>query len=421
MNRLFCPAHRAGAGFALLVVALLTSHAVQADTTYQIRAIVKQGDTVGPVTIKPRADFEVGALNDRGQLTFVTESTPPVESLILYTDGQLLPIAYAGGDAPGGKWPDRGFAVFSFVSLNQLGNIVFSPTGDSGSTSLGTFLWEADTRKVTPIALKGQPAANNQTFEDAGGYAPVINNFGEIAFPAFVKSSAGKKQQGIFFQGRDGKLLPVALPEQELPDGHKIDFALGATINDAGSVAFLAQRAGEKTLSAYLWDKGPITPLADISTDTPGGRLADVYGLSLNNSSRSVVVFAPLKRGGLGGLYRIANGQVTPLLLPGQDLPDGRKLSTIDGISAPNDAEQHAILASGSGGKGVYLLAPDGKLSLVLKTGTTTDLGTVTSLGTAGTTPSSAGIVLNNRGQVALPARITGGPAVILLLTPATP
>jgi hypothetical protein len=429
MNRPFCPAHRAGAGFALLIVALLTSRAVQADTTYQIRAIARQGDTAGPVTIKPRADFEVGTLNDRGQLAFVTENAAGGEALLLYTDGQLLPIAYAGGEAPGGTWPTGTFAVWTgvgYIGMNQLGNIVFAPTANPRTpTTLGTFLWEYDTRKLTPIALNGQSGPNNLTLVDAGGggsSVPVINNFGEIAFPAFVKNSAGMNQPGIFFLGRDGKLLPVALPDQEMPDGHKIVSAFAPQINDAGSVAFLAQREGEQTASAYLWDKGPITPLAAIGTDTPGGgKLAGVYNVWLNNASRSVVVVAPLKRNGPGGLYRIANGQVTPLVLPGQDLPDGRKLSTIDAVSPPNDAEQHAILASGPGGRAAYLLAPDGKLSLVLKTGTTTDLGTVSSLGTAGTTPGSAGIALNNRGQVSLPARITGGPAVILLLTPTAP
>jgi hypothetical protein len=424
MNRVFCLARGAGAGFALLLVALLPSHTVQAETTYQIRAIVKQGDAIGPVTIKPNGDFEVGTLNDRGQLTFVTDTTPPNEALVLYTGGQLLPIAYAGGDAPGGKWPARSFIVWSNVSMNQLGNIVFAP--GTASATAGTYLWESDTQKVTPVALNGQPAANNLTFVDAGGAgssAPVINNFGEIAFPAIVKNSAGKNQPGLFFQGRDGKLLPVALPDQEMPDGHKIVFAFDPQINDAGTVTFLARREGENTNSAYLWDKGPITPLAAAGTDTPGGgKFADVYGIWLNNASRSVLALAPLKRSSPGGLYRIANGQVTPLVLPGQDLPDGVKLVEINAISFPNDAEQYALLARRSDGtRAAYLLAPDGTLSLVLKSGTATDLGTLTNLGPAGTAPGSAGIALNNRGQVALTARITGGPAVILLLTPTMP
>jgi hypothetical protein len=395
MNRLLSLTPRAGAVVALLAVALLPSGAVQADTTYKIQAIAKQGDAAGTVKIKATADFELGTLNDRGQIAFVTETAAGGEALLLYTDGQLLPI-------------HRGL-VWSFVSMNQLGNIVYLPDGPMR-------LWEYDTRKDTPIPFSGQPAGDN-------GSAPVINNFGEIAFKAMVKNAAGKKQPGIFFLGRDGQLLPVALPDQELPDGQKIVSAVVPQINDAGSVACLAQREGEKTWSAYLWDKGPITPLAAIGTDTPGGgKFADVYGVWLNNASRSVVVAAPLQRNGPAGLYRIAAGQVTPLVLPGQDLPDGAKLTRIDWVSTPNDAEQYAFTARVSGGgQAAYRVDPDGKLSLVFKSGTATELGTVTRLVDAGTSPSSYGIALNNRGQVAFPARIQGGPAAILLLTPTAP
>jgi hypothetical protein len=428
MNRLHRPTYRSGAGFALLAMAMLTPRAVQADTDYQIRAIVKQGETVGPVTIKPNGYFQIGTLNDRGQLAFVTATTPPTEALILYSEGQLLPIAYAGGDAPGGKWAARGFTVVSPVSMNQLGNLVFAPFGTSSNMALGTFLWEYETRKVTPIALHGQPAPNELTFLDAdsGEGSPVINDLGEIAFPATFKDGAGRHQQGILFLGRDGKLLLVALSGQEMPDRYKIHFVGFPRINDAGSVAFLSRRIGEDTFSGYLWDKGPITPVAAAGTDSPGGgKLADFYGLWLNHSTRSVLVMSALTRGGVGtrGLYQITNGRVTPLVLPGQEMPGGGKLAVINAVSSPNDTDQYALLASlGDGATAAYLLDASGKLSLVLKSGTVTDLGAIASLGTPASAELASGdIALNNRGQVALSARIMGGPAVILLLTPTAP
>jgi hypothetical protein len=109
-------------------------------------------------------------------------------------------------------------------------------------------------------------------------------------------------------------------------------------------------------------------------------------------------------------------------LILGQDLPTGGRVNGIGVESLPNDADQLALLVrSTNEPAAIYVLDPDGKLTLVLKEGATTEVGTVTRFGDAGTSPASSNIALNNRGQVAIPARIQDGPAAILLLTPTAP
>jgi hypothetical protein len=67
-------------------------------------------------------------------------------------------------------------------------------------------------------------------------------------------------------------------------------------------------------------------------------------------------------------------------------------------------------------------VGPDGKLSLILKEGMVTELGTITHLGAlVGTGGSAGGIGLNSQGQVALPVRFDNGPLTLVLLTPAAP
>jgi hypothetical protein len=419
---------------ALLGLTLLLPGAARAQTTYKIQPIVKLGDKVGDLQIKPGGDFEIGTLNDNGQIVFVTENAAAGagEILLLYANGQFTPLFAAGKDAPGGIWSKPG-NIRSPVSMNQLGNVVFAADITVGNMAApGTFLWDAKAQKVTPIAMKGMPAVDSRVFETGGAPEPAINNSGDIAFPAAVKNAAGTAQTAVFFLGRDGKLLPVALPDQELPGGGKVVRANRPTINEAGRVAFLAQVEGDSRLSAYLWQAGTITPLAVIGTDAPGGgKFVAVTGVWVNNKDRSVLVGARIADpNGPDGLYRFAEGKLIPMAVPGQEMPGGGKLTQIappalsieTGTSFPNDLGQFAFQAIlEDGATAAYLLDPDGTLSLILKSGMTTNLGTITRIGGTLTDQGPQGgfvVGLNSKGQVALTVRIDGGIDTMVLLTP---
>jgi hypothetical protein len=411
---------------ALTVGLTLLAHGMaQAQTTYKIQPLVKFGDKAGDVVIKTDGgDFEIGTLNDNGQLVFVTENEAGGEMLIQYADGKLIPIVAGGKDAPGGKW-SKGVVPRSPVSMNQLGNVVFAADLTVGdNTSIGTFLWDFKAQQATTVALKGMPAVNNLTFEQGGGFAPGINNSNEIALVAQVKNAEGKAQDGVFFLGRDGKLLPVALPDQELPGGGKILHAFLPSINDTGVIAFPVRRQGDNADSGYLWEKGTITQVAVIDTDLPGGgKLAYLNGIRVNNKNRNVLVVGRLDdpAGGPDALYLFADGKLRPVAVPGQEMPGGGKFKSLQtfviGTSFPNDAGQHAILAAlEDGASAACLMDAEGKLSLILKSGTTTPLGTITNVGQGG--GGSTGIGFNNKGQVALTVKIDDGLDTIVLLTP---
>jgi hypothetical protein len=62
----------------------------------------------------------------------------------------------------------------------------------------------------------------------------------------------------------------------------------------------------------------------------------------------------------------------------------------------------------------------DGTLSLILKSGQTTELGQIQRVGN-GTSARSKGIGLNSKGQVALIVEVAGGPETLVLLTPTAP
>jgi hypothetical protein len=415
---------------AAAVGTTLAPGAARAETSYKIQPIVKFGakvtDRLGDVFLATGDSgwFCSGALNDNGQIAFVAEKSGGGALFLQYANGQLTPIMVPGRDAPEGIW-NPGPAVWGpyIASMNQLGNIVFDGYTTSGlNTHLGTFLWDVKTQKTTAVVTKGMPVANNVAIERPGVTFPVINNRNEIALTAQVAGADGLRRAGILLLSSDGKLTPVALPDQALPGGQKVHRAHLPFLNDSGMIVFMAQEAPGRPYSAYLWENGTISAVAIAGTTVPGaGTIAGIQRAWVNNQNRSVLVQAYL--GGSSSLLRFAEGKLTPVVLPSQDLPGGDKLKNPGSLSVspPNETGQHAFLVNLSGGgTAAYLLEADGKLSRILRSGTTTDQGTITALGLGVDNPP-LGISLNRKGQVALGLKFTGGLYTLCLLTPVTP
>jgi hypothetical protein len=398
-------------------LALLAGRPAQATGLYQIQPIITLGDKVGQPPLHTKEGLWVGALNDLGQIVFVTGNTAGGPLLLRYAGGQFTPIVVAGQNAPIGKWPDLS-VVWSPVSMNQAGSVAFSLLDQQAGAALGTFVWNPKTLQVTAIALKGMPAGGNLTFAAGGGPSPTINKHGDIAFVADVKNANGEIQSGVFLQTSDGKLQPVALPDQALPDGGQIQSASHPSLNDSGAVAFLAIRKGDTATSAYVWANGVITPVAAAGAAAPGGgNFAQIWGVWVNNKNQNVLVEANVKSlTAAHSLYLFAGSTLTPVAAVGNALQGGTLKAVEGGVSAANDAGQHLFLASLTDKTtAAYLLNADGTVSLLLKSTTTTEPGAIVRVGEA----STFGAGLNNKGQVALVVRFAGArSSTLVLMTP---
>jgi hypothetical protein len=437
MNRLRSPLRLAPVALALLGPALLVPGVARAQTTYKIQKIARLGELAGD-TLLPSGgpyQFYVAALNDRGQLLFTvhdwTGSKPGV--LLQYANGNFTLIAAPEGDGPVGKWP-KDLNVAAPQGMTQSGNTVFALFRRNWVSSLGTFLWNAGARQVTPVALPGMPATGDLTFTSDGGFAPAINNPGDIVLIGGVKGpSSPAGAAGIFFLGRDQKLQPVLLTGQELPGGGKVDAAelpfAWPSITDTGAVAFRASREGAPLRhSAYLWEQGTLAPLLVVGTDVPGvGKIAGVGSVFPNNKNRAVLVSASVSGLSGDGLYRVDGDQILPVAVPGREMPGGGKIqSAVSGfgwgsrsIGQASAAGEYAFRATLAGGTtAAYRMDAEGKVSLILKSGTPSELGTITKIGPD---PVWNGIAINSQGQVAVAVQIDNGPPTLVLLTPNAP
>lgn len=388
----------------------------------QLRPIVYLGDRVGGSTIAPDGSFEVGPLNDAGQLCFNADSENGGRLLIQSAGDRLTPIVAPGQPGPLGTWPDT-LWFDAPVSMNAQGDVLFSgllvPVGSD--TTGGTFLWEGATQRLSPMALPGMSFVPGQILEWAAGPAPAINRSGEMALVVNVRNAAGRDYPGVFRRSREGRWTPMALPDQELPGGGKIGYAVRPCLTDAGVIGFLAQPQGADRAYPYLWEQGTLRPLPVPEVTPPPGLIFLGFDrIWLNNRNESVLLSGSLHGADqhLVCLYRFAEGRLEPIVLPGQEMPGGGRFATVQalGVSAANALGQHAFLATlADGASACYLLEPDGRLSLLLKRGAVTDLGTIASVGVG--SAGSRGIGLNSRGEVAVTIAIAGLPDAVVLLT----
>lgn len=403
------------------------AHAAPTRSPYTLKAILPLNGSVANIPIGDH--FDVGKLNDRGQIAFITANPDGDEILVQYSDGKLIPIVVAGADALGGQWGMNN-GIEAPVNMNELGNIVFATDLTvGGNTDVETFLWDGTKHTITTLAKRGMPGGRNLIFEAGGGPTPGINNQNDIALVAALRDSQGLLQNGVFLRSPDGALQPVAVPEQPLPDGQKVGHAYEATVNDAGMVGLLIRRQvdGEHMDSAYLWEKGVLTPLALVGQPAPGGgTIHTAWGALVNNKNGHVVVAAGLdKLNGPSALYLFADGQLTPIAIPGKVMPDGGVFKTLqsdrDGISFANELGQHAFLATmADNSTALYRLDADGQVSLMLKSGMTTDLGIITQVGVPlpVAEPQGVGVGFNSKGQAAFTAQFNGGVTTLVLLSP---
>jgi hypothetical protein len=409
----------------IIALVLSAAGAPAADFQYRVQPLLALDEAVGDGSIRAQVAFGIDSLNNNGQLLFRTLS-PQGDVLLQYSGGQVTPVIVPGSNGPAGPWPIP-LGIAAPAHMNQNGSIVFSASDVGKNRWTGVFIREAGPQKITPVALPGSPAADGRRYSQtiSGSFSPAINSSSEVVFNADVG------QPSVFRLGRDGQILPIAAQGTVLTGTRRAGFAFTTSINDQGAVGFIAGATGENATSAYVWENGAITQVAKVNSAAPGGgRIIDTNGAWVNNKNRNVLVWAVLQASGRPphALYLWTEGTLAPVAVHGQEMPGGGTFDTLEFtngtfcVSHANNAGQHAFLAAitegGQSSVGAYLMDADGKLSLIVKNGSPTDLGPITKLGGSG---GSQGISLNDRGQVALPLRISGGPTTAAILTPIDP
>lgn len=394
-------------------------------------SLYREADPLGSL-VKPKFDVPAGDADSSGQIVFAVTDSGQKRSFVQYSAGKLWVIATEGAKAPGGQW--LSLDILHPLQMNRNGDIVFHSlvSKPDGSFDSGVFRWDAGTQQVSTVAAKGTKTSANAALDLFFPFGLAINNAGEITFTAGGMDSNGKPFAGLYLRSSGGDVRPVALDDQSLPGGDKIASVTDAVLDDNGSVAFQAMRKSDTATGVYRWENGTITATGIVAgAGAPGGgTFARIDSVRINPKDGSLVVAAALadNPAGLVGLYRCAAGRLAAAVVPGQPMPDGAtNTGPADGdwqLSPFNAAGQVIFTTSlADDSRAAYRMDVDGTLTLLLKTGMTTSLGTVMQIGPQGPPAHYARfpIGLNNQGQIALRAGLMAGDVesdALFLLTP---
>jgi hypothetical protein len=416
---------------------LLTENLSLAQPAYTIQPIARLGGMAADVRVPSGAGYQfyLSPLLDDGRLFWcvgTADGVKPEIYVLRHADGKLEPIAVGGREGgPDGPWP-KDILVAAPFGINQRGDLILSlgRTANGAFPWIGTYLRDGATGKLRALLVKELPTVQNFTVTMPGGFSPAINDRGDMVLTASVKEGAGASGSALLFLSQDGKPLPILLPDGDLPGGGKLASSgypfPWPSLTETGSVAFMATRQNQKQSDAYLWEQGTLSPLVLVGADAPGGKVSAVSSVELDGRSRTALVsLAVGSRLTRQGLYRLAEGRLTPLVVPGQEMPGGGTFAALQsifsdslgssrcgGVSRASTAREHVFLAQlEDGSTAAYRLDAEDRLALVLKSGTSSELGTITRV--TGLFPA-----INRHGQVALVVKIDGGPDTLALLSP---
>ncbi len=312
------------------------------------------------------------------------------------------PVAVRGTPSPAGGTFDS-FNSTSGPVLSSSGQVAFSGSVSGGSSSFGIFSGFPDSLQA--VALVGAPALAGGNY--VGFFPPVINASGHVAFRPGL--SGGSSTEGVF-AGVPGSLQVVALRGADAPAGGNYNFIGDAPLNPSGQVAILTVLTSG-SYGLFVGAPGSLQTAALQGTAAPAGGNYNNIGLASLNSSGQVAYFANLTGGtSSSGIFAGAAGSMQAAALQGSAAPAGGNYATFTmttGLTsyAPglNNAGQVAFAATLTGGTstgGVFAGAP-GSVEAVALQGSAAPAG--------GTFNSFRPPVLNAAEQVAFPASLTGG------------
>jgi hypothetical protein len=305
-------------------------------------------------------------LNDAGETVFTAEleGNPADDPRIYRSDGAtLVEIVRETETAPGGNGT---IASFSPGSLNHAGEVAFIGylSGTSGGNADAAALYRGDGAILQQIVRRGEPApGGNGAFQDFS--VPALNTEGQLGFAAFLSGASGGSDRG-FFRADDppGGVVQIARRGQAAPGGGVLDLLDVSTpsFNDLGQIAFvagLANTVGGAFLgqAVLVGNGGALTEVARSGNAAPGGGTFSSLSHPLVNAAGQVAFTATLS--GVGGsspagIFRRDGdqGALVPIVRTGQPALDGDgTFETLEGF-ALNDAGQVAFRAYLTGGSG---------------------------------------------------------------------
>jgi hypothetical protein len=323
--------------------------------------------------------------------------------------------------------------------LNDAGQLAFSSTVISGTTSSGAVFLYDPSGTISKIVVTGDPASGGETFV-AIASAKALNSTSQVAFEGYAAASptALVVPSGLFIGSAGAMPQRVGLSSSVFPSG---SFDIFSGLADGGELAFdnfsISSPTNQPGFGVFTGDTGgTVQTIAVNGGAAPGGGTFSL-GTTYTTGTTVSTVFTSIAqidresdvalRGGItgdtsdSGYFRLmqtgpAAGKLLPVVLQGQSVPGGGTFDTIPfrnsigaNFALGPDGELAFVnsFTSASGGKhGLFVARTDGTVVRVLATGDIEPGG-----GTVDLLAMIHGLGAGEAGKFAFWAGIQGGSA----------
>jgi hypothetical protein len=316
------------AGLALMSVGIVRA----ADVGYTFRNAAQLDTTIAGEPI--HGDFEFGAVNSAGDITFVTELENGEGMLLVEGNGKQTRLAKNGEPVPtGGTF---GGYMSNNVRVNDAGSCLLSVGVDMGNGELQqNILFDKAANKWTAIAREGMKAPDAGTIQHTNSFGG-LNNNNDVVFSGNVDAtSAGPEGNGIFLSSK-GTITNISRPGTKITRGAFVD-SWRPFISNSGIVTFEGKIGDDDNYGAYMWKDGVITELAPVGAKAPdatGKATSDVVSVFWGvqaNSNGDVVMMGNLDAGTAVYLWSAKDKTLRRIAGPGDKAPGG---GTFAGVAA---------------------------------------------------------------------------------------
>jgi hypothetical protein len=304
-------------------------------------------------------------------------------------------IAASGAAAPAGG----NYSTFSFLNatLNTRHAVAFDAVLSGPPPTTGVFLREGKTTSTIALGVNPDPAAPS--------FGTVLNPFitrdGEAVFDVNFSD---------VFRSDGRTIVPLVRVGDPAPGGGMVMSLLGErAVNNLGAIAYVARGSGAATTQAVFRTDGKRTTAIardDIAAPT-GGSFTSLLNLDMNE--RGQVAFKSEMTGGSAedGIFRGEGGRLTPVFVSNQIAPGGATLQDCGtpAINAQGQVVASCLLTNSASREGLFVGDGTDTVAIALD-GLPAPKG--------GNYEAAAGLFagttrLNDRGEVAFQARLTGG------------
>jgi len=288
-------------------------------------------------------------------------------------------------------------------SFGFVSNPFITANGDVVFDANDSDTYRSNGKSIIHLVSSGDPAPGGGTLSPAGG-SRVTNDNGDIAYTAFVNDSTAT--QGVF---RSDSTQTVAIARDDIspPTGGSFLVIGNPALNDRGQVAFYSvMTGGTSEFGIFRGEGQDLTPVFVTNQLGPGGQTFADFSNPVINTHGQVAATVSFTNNEAGIFVGDGTGTGTvAIAIQQQEAPKGGKYNGQFQVPTRlNDRGEVAFAARLTGGTSpTGLFRGDGKSTIPIAL-----VGT-NAPGTTGTFASFRDFQLLNNGRVAFIATLTGG------------